>query len=320
MSRAVSPPCAVGVLASRRTLPPPTALAKAADRLRGYWEGLKPLPSGAADHDYANVFARSRIDLERLLPIPLSQAAIVVLGCGYRYPDVLLFSQCARSVVGLDVRPAFYRDGSLRLFGLRRQKKGILAAAYNTIAERRGLRRYYRRLSRCCGASLDHRQATVLSFDGRRSSLPDESFDASISNAVLQHVMDLESFFAEAARLTKAGGVSYHVLHNYCSFSGSLRPEWFCRQHPWGHLRGVYQTNPLHLNAVRIGPMCELFRRRFEIIDVIPLAKNHAQKGRDPDFEYEHPELLTRELRQELSAYPEEELLVRSFLLIGRKK
>ncbi len=307
-------------VAPQRAMTQESRFAGLTNRLRTYWDGLKPLPATSADHDYFNVFLRSRRDLEALLPVPLAQARMMVMGCGYRYPDVLLYSTCAHEAVGLDVRSPFYRDGWLAQFHQqRRVGKSVTAAFYNAVAERRGLSRYYRRLRRYCAHELAHAEARLNSYDGGRSAFPDGHFDAAISNAVLQHVMDLPAFFAEAARLTRPGGITYHVLHNYCSFSGSLREEWFCRRYPWGHLRGIYRTNPRHLNGVRVEAMRHLLAEHFEVLDVVPLAKNHARKG-EPDFAYEHPELLTPSLRSQLAGYPEEELLTRSYLLIGRKR
>jgi hypothetical protein len=316
MTQPASPECLVSPTAARSAGGRPTGRAT---RLRSYRDALKSLPPSSADHDYFNVFQRSRRDLETMLPVPLHDANVLILGCGYRYADVLLYATCTRSAIGLDVRSAFYRDGWRALYRQhRRAGKSRPAASYNAVAERRGLRRYFRRLERLCGRSLHHDAAILHSYDGRRASLPDGGFHATLSNAVLQHVMDLPAFFAEGWRLTARGGISYHVLHNYCSLSGSLRDDEFCIRYPWAHLRGMHSVNPRHLNSVRVGPMREMFGRWFEDVAVTPLARNHAKKG-EPDFSYEHPELLSAALRDELREYPEEELLTRSYLLTGRK-
>ena len=66
----------------------------------------------------------------------------------------------------------------------------------------------------------------------------DKKFDAVLSNAVIEHASDLETFFRETARVTKPGGMSYHLYHNYYSLSGGHLPESVYRKVPWGHLRG----------------------------------------------------------------------------------
>lgn len=287
-------------------------------RVRFYLDALRPLVASAADHDYYNVFVKSRQDIEKLIPCMLKDARMLVMGCGYRYPDVLFYADCAADVRGLDVCGTFYRDGFLRLYrSYRTQGKPRLVSLYKAYSERTGLRRYYRRLRRLSGRNLRHKGLCLISYDGSHAPLGDNTCDVVMSNAVLQHVANLATFFSECARVTKPGGLSYHVLHNYCSFSGSLFSEWYCERYPWGHLRGVYQTNPEHLNRMRIGAVRELFCRWFEVTDVIPLSKDRAKKGIDPTFSYEREDLLTDEICAELAAYSREELLTRSYLLIG---
>ncbi len=291
------------------------------ERLRFRAEALKPLSPDNADHDYDNVFCKSRKDIERLIPIALPDAYILVMGCGYRYPDVLLYAGCSKHVYGLDVRPQFYRDGFFRLYRYHRASgRGVPASLYKTFTERSGLRRYYARLSARSHALLRHADVNLASYGGEHVPYGDEMFDVVMSNAVLQHIMNLNVFFAESARIIKTGGLAYHVLHNYCSFSGSLFSEWYCEQHPWGHLRGIYRTNPRHLNGERIGAVAELFSRWFDVENIIPISKDHSKKDVDESFTYEGEEHLTPALKEELLQYPEEELLTRSYLIIGRKR
>ena len=68
----------------------------------------------AAYHDYFNSFLKSKADITKLLPKPLNDSSVLVVGCGYLYPDVLLYSTCAKEVVGIDVTHCFWRDGFLK--------------------------------------------------------------------------------------------------------------------------------------------------------------------------------------------------------------
>src|SRR4051812_35782311 len=45
-----------------------------------------------AAHDFRNVFLKSCRDLARALPMPLGKASVLILGCGYTYPDVALYA------------------------------------------------------------------------------------------------------------------------------------------------------------------------------------------------------------------------------------
>jgi SAM-dependent methyltransferase len=296
-------------------------LASHIERLRFWLEALNPPRAIQAKHDFHNVFGKARLDLQRLSPVPLREARILILGCGYHYPEVLLFTKIAPQTHGVDVRNEFYRDGFRPLYRhYRNQGKGVLAAVYCAQTQRIGMRRYYSTLCELAGTIPSHRSLRLRSYDGRRLPHEDESFDVLVSNAVLEHVLNLAGFFAEVARVARRGAVSYNVVHNYCSFSGSLRSEWYNERYPWGHLRGVYQPNPKHLNTLRIGQIVELFSRSFEMTDMIPLGRNHSKKGVDPSFSYEREDLLTDEIRAELAVYSREELLTRSYLLIGTRR
>jgi len=141
-----------------------------------------------------------------------------------------------------------------------------------------------------------------------------------ISNAVLEHVVDLELFFSEVNRVTKSLGVSYHLYHNYYSFSGCHLQQSLCEKHPWGHLRGKYQTNPNHLNQIRIESVSKIISSCFELINIFQVSKDHSKKGVDEGFRYEREDLLTPWIRNELKEFSREELLTRSYLIVGKKK
>jgi len=286
-----------------------------------FWDRIEPLlfdPVAAADHDYECAFLKSHEDLSHLLPVPLEKASLLSAGCGYRYPDVSLYSGLAASVQGLDVSPLFYRDGFGPLYRLFRAKgKGVALAAVTAWLKRRGLERFYQRLAERAGRTLLNTPLSLTSYDGGVIPFPDASFHAVFSNAVLEHVQEPKKFFAETKRVTKPGGIAYHLYHNYFSLSGNHLPPVLYKKRPWGHLRGLYRTDPGHLNGFSIDRMREAFSVHFEVLGIHAVGRNHVKKG-VPGYEPEGLELLTPALRAELSAFPEEWLLTRSFLLIGR--
>jgi len=71
-----------------------------------------------------------------------------VLGCGYNYPDVILFSNTSKCV-GLDMIGAFYRDGVIRTFTdiRNREKRSIVEALLTAIFLKYRCYRYYLYLS-----------------------------------------------------------------------------------------------------------------------------------------------------------------------------
>lgn len=286
-----------------------------------YIASLKPIQLQVADHDYFNVFLKSKKDLEQLLPGLLSDLSILIMGCGYRYTDVLLYSNFAKNIYGVDIENAFYRDGFIRLFKkFRSSNKSVFSSLCKAFIKRNGLPKYYKRIQELSGVAIDHKNMKLISYDGKTLQFEDSEFDTVLSNAVLEHVIDLEFFFSEISRVTKPRGISYHLYHNYYSFSGSHLPESICRKNPWGHLRGKYQTSPNHLNKVTIEALLTYFSFWFEIINTFQVSKDHSKNGVNETFSYEEEGLLTPDIRKELKNYSNEQLLTRSYLVIGRKK
>jgi len=271
-----------------------------------------------AEHDCRNVFLRSRRDIEGLLAVPLKEAAILVLGCGYAYPDVILFSEVAQRVVGLDVADAFYRDGFMGAYRAGRARRSAPMAALRAAVLSHRYRRYYTHFRRSADIMIDHRRYDVRSYDGLHMPFADGTFDAVISNAVLEHVSDLDQMVAEAHRVTKAAGVSYHHWHNYYSLTGGHLPVSSARAEPWGHVRGLHEVQS-DLNRLKPEEIERSFARLFDVAGVYPADWKHRRKGIDPDFAYEGRELLTERFRRELSPYPDELLLTSAYLIIGRK-
>ena len=269
-----------------------------------------------ARHDYEHVFLTCRHDLERLLPLPLSEARLLVLGCGYNYPDVALFQGVAREVFGIDVVDSYYRDGlphKLRTTIRRRHK--VLIGLLESTARHAHYRRYYSRLAQLSGTAIAHRQYDLRSYHDYRLPFDDHSFDGVISNAVLEHVTDIPRLARELQRITRPGGVTYHLWHNYYSFSGGHLPESLSLEAPWGHLRGIHETHGLN----RLAPdlIVAAFTPYFHIGETYQVDANHRKLGSDPTASYEHKELLSPAIRSELEHIPLPYLLSRSWLLAG---
>ncbi len=272
------------------------------------------------EQDYHNVFERSRDDLLGLMgPSALSNASILVLGCGYSYPDVILYSTCAQRVVGIDVIQAFYRDGILKSLLDLHKRGGMLASMLKVALNRHGMSKYYELVAKVTGQNfITHAKYDLISYDGIHMPFGKDAFDVVISNAVLEHVENLDQLFAEVHRVTKPSGISYHVWHNFYSLSGGHAPEPMQRRHPWGHLRGKYDIR--FLNKAKPASILSTFGKYFEHIDLYSLDKGHRKKGSE-NYEPEGEALLTGELREELvEHYPVDLLLTRAFLVVGRNR
>ncbi|NPA90515.1 MAG: methyltransferase domain-containing protein [Chloroflexi bacterium] len=274
-------------------------------------------PEERARHDYAHVFLKGLRDVQELSPRPLKEARVLILGCGYTYPEVILYNPRVRFVAGLDVLNAFYRDGWLARYRDILQREGHpLQAAFKTAVERYKFARYYTLLEDISGVRVEHERYVLHTYDGYHMPFPDDYFDVVMSNAVLEHVEDMPRLVEELARVTRPGGISYHLWHNYYSLSGGHVHPSIYRAEPWGHVRGVYPTSGL--NRLRPEEIRAFFSARFLPLSLYHVDAKHAKQELDPDYEPEGAELLTPELRAELAEYPEDLLLTRAFLLIAR--
>lgn len=267
-------------------------------------------------HDYRHVFLKSYRSIAALLPIPISEAKVLVLGCGYTYPDVILYSSIAKEVVGLDTTPTFFRDSPLNV--MRKAPHGKLRQLVRASLFWPKYWTYYYWLHKVSGVRVEHQKYRLISYDGRQIPFEDETFDVVISNAVLEHVEELNAVFAEVRRVTKTGGISYHLWHNFYSFSGGHVPEFLSRKYPWGHLRGKYRV-PTGVYNTPPHEVQNYFTRYFDQVTLQQVDENHNRKGIDPGFHYEQEELLSGEIANELCNYPRELLLTKSYLLTGVK-
>lgn len=297
-------------------------LKKTLKKARSLLSLLKPISVKAADHDYLNAFVKSKADIEKMLSMPLSEVSVLIVGCGYKYPDVLLYSCFAKEVYGVDILGAFYRDGFWALYhDYRKQGKGIFYSLVSSFRKRNGLQKnYYNRISGISQLTFDHSGLRLTSYNGEKLPFEDNKFDVILSNAVLEHVLNLDVFFRELRRVTKPGGLSYHLYHNYYSFSGGHYAKDLSVKNPWGHLRGIYNVDPNHLNRAAIKQVLNDFSSAFEVNEVFQVGKDHSKKGVDKIFRYEGQEWLTEDIRNELAQFSDEQLLTRSYLVIGIKR
>lgn len=272
-----------------------------------------------AKHDYENVFLKSQNDITRLISYPIAKARILIIGCGYTYPDVILFSNICNYVVGIDVIGAFYRDGVIKTSRyIRNRESNIFMAFSKAMVRKYKYCRYYHYLKNISKVPIEHQKYNLFSYNGYQLPFKDESFDIVLSNAVLEHVEHVEELFQEMHRVTKKAGLSYNLGHNYYSFSGGHVAESLCLKYPWGHLQGKYETPPL--NKLTPDKMQSYFSKYFDILASYQVDRNHRKRGVDSDFQFEREELLSERLKNDLGAFPRELLLNMAYLIIGRRK
>lgn len=273
-----------------------------------------------AKHNFLNVFLKSKKDMIKFTNNSIINKKILIMGCGYHYSDVILYSNISNYVVGLDIIRTFYRDGFINTFQSRKiyGKESIVKAFFTSIIYIYRLRKYYKELHKLSKISINHNKYNLQSYDGYKIPFNGDFFDIAMSNAVIQYINDIDNFYKELYRVTKKDGISYHLWHNYYSLSGSHVPEQIYSKHPWGHLRRIYKTK--NLNKITPQQIKTIFSKYFNIISFYQIDKNHNKKGINNEFMYEGENLLSENLIDELKTYPKEMLLTRSYLIIGKKR
>jgi len=305
---------------ARRGRPTPRQLLDIVKRF------ANPSDRSNARHDFCNVFQTSRSDISKYLPVDINQAKVLVLGCGYHYPDVALWSTVAAQAVGVDLHEVFWRNGLLMLYdSLRRSGQSRLRSLMESVYKRRGYASYYRKLSKISEFDLDFRHQDLVAYDGERLPFSDASFDVVCSNAVLEHVSDLPKVSRELNRVTKERGINYHLWHNYCALSGGHVRDHLAKSRPWGHLLGdeevgrYLELSGTFLNKMQPEEITKVLSESFAPLAVMQVDAEHRKKGADPGFRYEGEDLLTPEVESRLLPYSREVILTRAYLFIGKR-
>ena len=297
--------------------------------LQKFRHAKQKLSSGRtwATHDYTNVFRKCSKEISELSHVDFSRARVLILGCGYNYPDVVLWSNVSELTVGVDVRRVFLRNGFRALNREYRGKShGFAKSLVRTIVARWSYRSYYDYMRKLSGLDLDERHQDLVAYDGIRLPFSDETFDIVCSNAVLEHVSDLEAVSEEIRRVTRPSGISFHLWHNYYALSGAHVPEEVFLASPWGHLLGDPEVDRwlrftgTYMNKKPPNDISAVLSRDFKELRLNQLDRNHNRKGLDTDFQHEGANLLTENLEKELSRYPKETLLTRAYSFIGMRK
>jgi ubiquinone/menaquinone biosynthesis C-methylase UbiE len=241
----------------------------------------------------------------------LREKTILDIGCGQFYPYALLFNSLGKriTVIGIDKDYIGYNTSSVNAL-LQELRENGLKSFIRTLLYKILLKdkAYYRALERFYGFPLNNKGLIIKRMNAENMTFPDEMFDIAISIAVFEHIFDVPKAVSELHRVLKWGGIAAITIHLFTSLSGGHHFEWD-KPHkvpPWSHLRNRKPTI-VYLNKLREHEYLSLFRERFEILETLDI---YEETGED---------LLTPEIRRELSDYSEEELLKKAITIIARK-
>lgn len=277
-----------------------------------------------ARHDCVNVFRKAMRDLGQVGFADLTGKRVLDLGCGQRFPFALQCGAAGSEVTALDldyVKPDVWPLAFARIWKHNGPKRALKSMTRRALFDRR----YYAALEDAAEQPL---RAFVpkISFvvaDPQASSypLPDEQFDLIASNAVVEHVADVESMASEIRRLLVGGGYFHAIIHNFYSLSGGHALEWAypderpsTKVSPWDHLRENRFPAWSYLNRLKPDEYKAAFAKHLRVLLFEGRDIHHDPGG------VEGERYLTPDIEAKLSVYPRELLLTRAWCVICRKE
>ena len=276
-----------------------------------------------AIHDYNNVYKKAIKHLDTFGLGSVKGKEILDLGCGARFPFSLLAASEGANITALDI--SYVKPHALPVFFWKiARANGIKRAAKSVVRKALFDKLFMKQMEYCAGMDL-YQFIPKINFilaDPSASDypLPSNKYDLIASNAVLEHVEDVKKYFAEVSRLLKKGGLGYGLIHNYYSISGGHNLECAYpdtnpskRVEPWDHLRSNNYPTHIYLNKLKPEDYKAAAAASLEILLFEGRDIDHNQGG------FEGEKLLTPEVQAELSQYPKELLLTRSYCIICRK-
>lgn len=276
-----------------------------------------------AKHACLNVFQKTLRDLKLAGFRSLDRKNILDLGCGQRYAFALQCAAKGATVTALDIN--YVKPDLLILYFIRCLKHGgFKRAVKSTIRRMLFDKKYYRALEEHTGNPIspftDKIEYVTADPNNSNYSLPSETFDLIVSNAVLEHVSDVSAFASEVKRLLRPGGYFYGYIHNFYSISGGHNMEWAFPDEdpsktvpPWDHLRANKYPTHVYLNQYLPEQFEKVFAKNLEIRIFENRDNNHNPGGQEGAY------FLTSQIAQELSEYPRNLLLTRAYCIICQK-
>jgi SAM-dependent methyltransferase len=239
---------------------------------------------------------------------------ILEVGCGKSYWLTLLLHGYGAKVTGIDTEVIVSGRSPAKYWRIWRQN-GLERSARTLIWDLLYAAPYYRELAACADFALPQSGVDVRCGNVALPEFAPREFDLIVSHEVFEHIADVEAAAVRLQTLLKPDGLTYIYVHSFTSLSGGHHIAWkypdtepSTTVPPWDHLRQrLFPLIPSWVNGLREHQYRDIFTRHFDILDWLPTK---------PEGQH----LLTPEIRSELAAYSEHELLNKGFIIVARPK
>ncbi len=241
---------------------------------------------------------------------PVSGKRILDIGCGKFYPFTLLFNSLGNQVTGIDILYIAAKESLVRRYHRILRRDGLRSLTEELLYKFSFKERsYYQALKQVSAFPLTTEGITFGQMSAEDMSFPDETFDIVVSVATFEHIADMPRAVSELSRVMKRGAIAYIDINLFTSPSGGHHFNWpnTAKVPSWDHLRQRRLPFTVYLNEMREHEYLEMFGGKLKIIEVTDIEKGQGR------------ELLTPEIRAELSDYSEEELTKYGIAIIGQK-
>ena len=226
-------------------------------------------------------------------------------------PCLLFYSEGAR-ITGIDldlVDPDFSLKGMLDIWITNGFERFIKTFIRHLLFDRK----YYNIIEQKYGKPLIKKNLDVRKMSAYKLDFSDNYFDFIFSNAVFEHIDNVDGACSEISRVLKPDGCAYIGIHLYPSLSGGHNLEWAYPEEepsasvpPWDHLRENMYPAHVFLNKLKKDDYISIFNRFFDI--------------HDATFTFEGESLLTEDILKEITGYSKEDLITRNMKILITKK
>jgi len=267
-----------------------------------------------AENDF-KIFSEIKNIFDKYTNKKISESRLLEIGCGQHFTMTLLFYNIGAKITGIDtdfVSPSYSPKNLYKIIknnGFERFLKTLIRHIFFD-------RKYYSVIKKKLNRDLFFKGIDIRLMDACNLTFSNKLFDFIFSNAVFEHIYDVDKASKEIHRVLKDDGIIYITIDLFTSISGGHNLSW-ADPHtknvkkniapPWDHLRNNLYPTHVYLNQLSEKDYIEIFSNYFDIIEI--------------DYDYEGEEFLTDYIIDELkSKFSKDELLKKRVKFLLKKR